>query len=135
MWGLKVNTMNQMAAARERDTAEKFGLYQSQVNGDFGLYKSMRDLYDVVNERYAGKFAELDKKVAVMEAVRPYQDRLLQCEIDRVATASTNYTDRRTCRMIEGQVVLPSTPTVTGYGSVGRCTCPAQAATPAQAAA
>ena len=65
------------------------------------------------NERYANKFNELDKKVAVLEATRPYQDRLIQCEIDRAFTASINYTDRKTCRAIYGVVGLPSTPTVT----------------------
>ncbi|MCM1555888.1 MAG: hypothetical protein NC048_10420 [Bacteroides sp.] len=134
MYGLKIGTMQQMFDNRERDTAEKFSLFKSQVDGDFGLYKSMRDLYDNVNERYAAKFNDLDKKVAVLEAVRPYQDRLIQCEIDRVAVAALNYTDRKTCRMIEGQVVLPSTPTVTGYGSYRSCGCPAQtAAAPAAA--
>lgn len=134
MWGLKVGTQEQMYAHRQTDVAEKFGLYKSQVDADFGLYKSQRDLYDVLNERYAQKFNDLDKKVAVLEATRPYQDRLLQCEIDRAFTASINHTDRRTCRMIEGQVVLPSTPTVTGYGSYSSCRCAQAAPAPAQAA-
>jgi len=59
----------------------------------------------------------LDKKVAVLEATRPYQDRLLQCEIDRAFNAAVCYTDKKTAYSIKGQVVLPSTPTVTGYGS------------------
>lgn len=129
MWGLKVNTQNQMAAARERDTAEKFSIWKSQVDGDFGLYKSMRDLYDIVNERYADKFNALDKEVAVLKAVAPLREQIL---LDRICCAHTdaiNYTDRRTCRMIEGQVVLPSTPTVTGFGSYQRSV--AQAAQPA----
>lgn len=113
IWGLKVNTQDQMYAHRETDVAEKFQLYKSQTDADFGLYKTSRDLYDVLNERYANKFNELDKKVAVLEATRPYQDRLIQCEIDRAFTASINYTDRKTCRAIYGVVGLPSTPTVT----------------------
>lgn len=132
MWGLKVNTQNEMYAHRETDVVEKFqlwksqvdadfGLYKSQIDADFGLYKTSRDLYDVLNERYGNKFNELDKKVAVLEATRPYQDRLIQCEIDRAFTASINYTDRRTCRMIQGEVVLPDTPTVTGYPSARCC--------------
>ena len=64
-------------------------------------------------EKECNKFNELDKKVAVLEATRPYQDRLIQCEIDRAFTASINYTDRKTCRAIYGVVGLPSTPTVT----------------------
>ena len=132
MWSLKVNTQDQMYAHREVDIAEKFGLYQSQVTADFGLYKTSRDLYDVLNERYANKFNELDKKVAVLEATRPYQDRLIQCEIDKAFTASINYTDRKTCRAIYGVVGLPSTPTVTvleGANPFG-CNCPGQVQVP-----
>lgn len=128
IWGLKLNTQQQMYAHRETDISEKFqlyksqidadhSLYRSQVEADFGLYKSQRDLYDLLNERYGAKFNELDKKVAVLEATRPYQDRLIQCEIDKAFTASVNYTDKKTCRMIQGQLVLPNSPTVTGYGS------------------
>ena len=32
---------------RNTDVAEKFQLYQSQVNGDFGNYKTIRDLNDI----------------------------------------------------------------------------------------
>lgn len=142
MWGLKVGTLNQMAQAREVDVAEKFGLYKSQVDADFGLYKVSRDLYDnmndklnassfglyknqrdafdVLNEKYAEKFNALDKKVAVMEAIRPYQDRLIQCEIDRAYTASINHCDRLDCRNIKGVNVLPNA-TATGFPSSCGC--------------
>lgn len=124
IWGLKMNTQEQMYAHRDVDINEKFqlwksqvdgdfGLYKSQVDADFGLYKSQRDLYDVLNERYSAKFNDLNMKVAVLEATRPYQDKLIQCEIDRAFTASINYTDKKTCRAIYGVVGLPSTPTVT----------------------
>ena len=108
-----MNTQEQMYAHRETDVAEKFQLWKSQVDADLGLYKVSRDLYDVLNERYGNKFNELDKKVAVLEATRPYQDKLIQCEIERAFTAAVNYTDRKTCRAIYGVVGLPSTPTVT----------------------
>ena len=126
MWGLKVNTQEQMYAHRDVDINEKFQLWKSQVDADFSLYQSQRDLYDVLNERYSAKFNDLDKKVAVLEATRPYQDKLIQCEIDRAFTASINYTDRKTCRAIYGVVGLPSTPTVTvleGANPFG-CNCP-----------
>lgn len=140
IWGLKVNTQNQMYAHRETDVREKhelwrsqidadFGLYKSQIEADFGLYKNQRDMFDALNEKYGNKFNELDKKVAVLEATRPYQDKLIQREIERAFTASINYTDRKTCNVIRGQLVLPSTPTVTGYGSYNPCT--VQASTPA----
>ena len=121
IWGLKLNTQEQMYSHRETDINEKFQLWKYQVDADFGLYKTSRDLYDILNERYGAKFTELDKKVAVLEATRPYQDRLIQCEIDKAFRASINYTDRKTCRMIEGAVVLPDSPSVTGYVSYNPC--------------
>ena len=123
LWALKLNTEREMYAHREKDISEKhaiwrsqvdadFGLYKEQVNMGFGLYKSQRDMYDLLNERYSEKFNALDKKVAVLEATRPYQDRLIQCEIDKAFTAAVHYTDKKTCRAIYGVVGLPSTPTV-----------------------
>lgn len=127
---------------------ERYDIYKTQAEADFGLYKVSRDLYDtmndklntaafglyraqrdaydVLNERYADKFNALDKKVAVLEAIRPYQDRLLQCEIDRAYVASINHCDRLDCRNIKGVVTLPSTPTVTGYPSSCGCQQPNQ---------
>lgn len=142
MWGLKMNTLNLMYQHRDTDVAEKFGLWKSQVDGDFGLYKSMRDLYDVqadklnnaafglyksqrdgfdvLNARISG----LEKEVAVGAAIRPYQDKLIMCEIDKAFTASINHTDRLDCRNIKGVVTLPSTPTVTGFPSQRCGYCP-----------
>lgn len=119
IWGSKLSTMQTMAQTREVDVREKFGLYKTQ-----------RDLYDVLNERYAQKFNDLDKKVAVLEATRPYQDKLIQCEIDRAFGTAVNYTDKKTCRAIYGVVGLPSTPTVTvleGANPFGCNPAPAQA--------
>lgn len=131
MWGLKVNTLNQMYAHRDTDVAEKFalwksqvdgdfGLYKSQVDGDFALYKSIRDLYDNQTEKLNNasfglyknqrdgfdalnaRISCLEKEVAVGAAIRPYQDRLIQCEIDKAFTASINYTDRLDCPQHQG---------------------------------
>lgn len=150
MWANKVNTMQQMYDHRNTDVAEKFSLYKSQVDADFGLYKVSRDLYDNMNDKLnaasfglykegrdnydkvSARLCQLEKEVAVGAAIRPYQDKLIQCEIEKAYTAGINYTDRKTCRMIQGQLVLPSTPTVTGYQSYNCGCCPAQAAsTPA----
>lgn len=138
MWGLKMNTMTQMYDHRQTDIAEKFSIWKSQVDADFGLYKSTRDGYDALsaklNEATFGLYKEqrdnydkmcarvnaLETQVAVGAAIRPYQDRLLQCEIEKAYNGSINYTDRRTCRMIQGNLVLPNT-TTTGFQSV---TCP-----------
>lgn len=135
IWGLKVNTQEQMYAHRDTDVAEKFGLWKSQVDGDFGnykvsrdlydnmndklnnaafgLYKGQRDLYDTLNERYSAKFCELDKKVYGMEIANLYQNKIIQMGMEGVLKESMCYTDRKTCRAIYGVVGLPSTPTTT----------------------
>lgn len=126
MWGLKVSGMQADYDHRQTDIAEKFALWKSQVDADFGLYKNQRDQFDVLK----AQIDELRCQVAVGSAIRPYQDKLLQCEIEKAFTASVNYTDRRTCRMITGELVLPNTPTVTGYPSYNPCSCPASAPAP-----
>jgi hypothetical protein len=67
------------------------------------------------------KIADVEKKVDVMSAVRPYQDALINAKIDNVALVGDFNLARRTCRMITGELVLPSTPTVTGYASYSPC--------------
>lgn len=124
IWQLQLNSERQIYAHREVDVNEKFQLYKSQIDADFGLYKSQRDGFDALSAR----IGNLETQVAINAAVRPYQDRLIQCDIDKAFTASINHTDRLDCRNIKGQVVLPSTPTVTGYGSYYPCQCPTTAA-------
>lgn len=138
IWRDRVANMEQMAGARQVDVEEKFGLYkatrdlydntQDKMNTmGFGLYKNQRDAFDILNQ----KFADMDKKVAILEATRPYQDRLIQCEIKDAFNSAINYTDKKTCKALYGVVGLPSTPTVTVLqGANPFCNCPA----PAQAA-
>jgi len=131
MFGMKLDTANKFYAMRETDIAEKFsmykgandainaenrramqaefGLYKSQVDADFGLYKNQRDQYDALQ----AKFSDLDKKVAVMEALTPYKEKILLQAMEL-----------KTAYDIKGQLVLPSTPTVTGYGSYCCCKTP-----------
>ena len=145
MWGLKMNTMTQMYDHRQTDIAEKFSIWKSQVDADFGLYKSNRDSYDAITDKLnaatfglykeqrdnydkmVARLGELETRVAVGAAIRPYQDKLIQCEIEKAYTAGINYTDRKTCRMIQGNLVLPNSPTVTGFQSI-TCPCNQQAA-------
>ena len=128
MYDLFIVGQQSAAKAREIDVAEKFGLYVNnrdnidRVNGRindelFSLYKYTRDKDDETN----AKIYDLAQQVAVSSAVRPYQDKLIQCKIDEVYTSLINYVDRKTCRLIPGRLVLPSTPTVTGYSA--DCTC------------
>jgi hypothetical protein len=101
-----------------------FGLYKNHVDDSFRLYKGQRDQADVI----MAKIADVEKKVDVMAAVRPYQDALINSKIDNVAMVSDFNLARRTCRMIQGELVLPSTPTITGYASYSPCNpVPAQA--------
>jgi hypothetical protein len=96
-----------------------FGLYKNQVDNSFALYKGQRDQADAL----AAKISEVEKKVDVMAAIRPYQDALINTKIDNVALVGDFNLARRTCRMITGELVLPSTPTVTGYPSYSTCNC------------
>ena len=94
-----------------------FDLYKMNVDNSFGLYKGQRDSKDEL----VAKINEVDKKVDMMAAVRPYQDALINAKIDNVALVGDFNLARRTCRMITGELVLPSTPTVTGYASYSPC--------------
>ena len=121
MFGLKLDTANKFYAMRETDIAEKFGLYKSQVDAinaenrramqaefglyksqvdaDFGLYKNQRDQYDALQAKYS----DLDKKVAVMEALTPYKEKLMMA-----------YVNEQPCNWLRGQLVLASTPVISG---------------------
>lgn len=94
-----------------------WGLYKNHVDDSFALYKGQRDQKDEL----LAKIDEVDKKVDIMAAIRPYQDALINCKIDGVAQVADFNLARRTCRMIQGELVLPSTPTVTGYASYNPC--------------
>lgn len=115
----RITQLGEARAAREIDVAEKFNLYKGQIDADFGLYKEMRDRDDAILSR----ISDLETKVAVGAAIRPYQDALINCKIEKVADWGAFNLARRTCRMIEGEVVLPSTPTVTGFQSASNCNC------------
>lgn len=93
---------------------EMFGLYKSQIDADFSLYKGQRDNYDALK----AQIDELKTQVAVGAAIRPYQDKLIQCEIEKAFTAGINYVDKKTCNVIYGVTCLPNEPTTTGL--VGR---------------
>lgn len=85
----------------------------------FGLYKYSRDL----NDELSAKIDAVDKKVDVMAAIRPYQDALIDSKINQTALMADYNLFKRTCKMMTGQLVLPSTPVVTGYGSYNYFSC------------
>lgn len=130
-WAL--TQQNQRFQDRQVIDGEMFGLYKSQIDADFSLYKGQRDNFDALKS----EIDSLKTQVAVNSAVRPYQDKLIQCEIEKAFTAGINYVDRKTCNVIYGITCLPNEPTTTGL--VGRnangclpCGITTSASTPAQ---
>lgn len=97
-----------------------FQAWEKSCEDAFNLYKSQRDADDSIRK----ELSDLKAQVAINAAVRPYQDKLIQCEIDKAFTAGINYTDRKTCKAIYGEVCLPNTPVVTGYVGANQCGCP-----------
>ena len=121
IYGLKIGTLQAAQAARDVDVAEKFGLYKdnrdnldavnARINNElFSLYKYTRDKDDEAN----AKINEIASAVAVNTAVRPYQDKLIQCEMKEGFAWLKNSVDRNLCGVIKGVNCLPLTPTVTG---------------------
>lgn len=98
-----INVLGATAALIEKNNTDHFNLYKYTRDADDDIRKELSDLK-----------AEL----AVTKAIRPYQDKLIQCEMEKMFTAGINYTDRKTCNVIYGVVTLPNEPTVTGL--VGR---------------
>lgn len=133
---------NQRFMDRQTLNSELFGVYKSQIDADFGLYKSQRDANDFTNNRITNEIFSLYKEtrdkddeirkelcdlkaqVAINSAIRPYQDKLIQCDIQNALGTSINYTDKKTCNVLYGQVVLPNTPEVTGFVGANMCGCP-----------
>lgn len=131
LWQKSYNQQQERFADRQTINNEMFGIYNQMRNGFdeltakhnadlFALYKGTRDDKDAI----LAEVGALRTEIAVMKAIRPYQDKLIQCDINNVAQNADFNLYRRTCRMISGEVVLPSTPTVTGYASYNPCVCP-----------
>lgn len=127
-WAL--TQQNQRFEDRERLNSELFGVYIDGRNRTdalieknntdyFNLYKYTRDADDDIRK----ELSDLKAELAVTKAIRPYQDKLIQCEMEKMFTAGINYTDRKTCNVIYGVVTLPNEPTVTGLVGRNACGC------------
>ena len=139
-YDLAISGLKSASAAREVDVREKFGLYvnnrdnidrvSNRINDElFSLYKYTRDKDDETN----AKIYELAKDVEVNTKIRPYQDKLIMCELEKNFAFLKNYIDAKMCNVIRGVNTLPLTPTVTGV--VGQtCGCYPYAAIAAAAA-
>ena len=64
---------------------------------------------------------QFNKVLSNKDAVSALRLSVLERLIDNVAVNANYNLEKRTCKMITGQLVLPSTPTVTGYGSYYPC--------------
>lgn len=111
-WAL--TQQNQRFEDRERLNSELFGVYidgrnrtdaliEKNNTDHFNLYKYTRDADDDIRK----ELSDLKAELAVTKAIRPYQDKLIQCEMEKMFTAGINYTDRKTCNVIYGVVTLP----------------------------
>lgn len=100
--------------AWEKSCEDTLALIEKNNTDHFNLYKYTRDADDDIRK----ELSDLKAELAVTKAIRPYQDKLIQCEMEKMFTAGINYTDRKTCNVIYGVVTLPNEPTVTGL--VGR---------------
>jgi hypothetical protein len=137
MYKWALTQQSQRFSDRQTIDSEMFGLYKTTRDGfdivnanhnrdAFNLYKSQRDGDDAILK----ELSDLKSQVAINAAIRPYQDKLIQCEIDRAFTAGINYVDRKTCNVVYGQVCLPNEPVVTGYVGATQCGCPRVITTP-----
>ncbi len=108
LFGVYIDGRNRTDALIEKNNTDHFNLYKYTRDADDDIRKELSDLK-----------AEL----AVTKAIRPYQDKLIQCEMEKMFTAGINYTDRKTCNVIYGVVTLPNEPTVTGLVGRNACGC------------
>lgn len=132
IWQQSFNAQTARCEDRSKLNEELFGIYAGMRNGfdalsakqnkdAFDLYKYSRDSKD---ELYK-EMGDIKYQLGMLVATRPYQDALIQCDIQRVAEHANFDLWKRTCRMIQGEVVLPNTPVITGYASQ-RCCCNVQ---------
>lgn len=97
-WAL--TQQNQRFEDRERLNSELFGVYidgrnrtdaliEKNNTDHFNLYKYTRDADDDIRK----ELSDLKAELAVTKAIRPYQDKLIQCEMEKMFTAGINYSD------------------------------------------
>lgn len=100
-WAL--TQQNQRFMDRSVLNGELFGIYKSQVDADFGLYKSTRDGFDAItaknnadafalyksqrdaDDALAARISALETKQAVNDAVDPWRAKVLDMKINGVA--------------------------------------------------
>ena len=93
-----------------------YRLDKQDTDNSFALYKNQRDIKDDLSSAIAA----VNTKVDMMAAVRPYQDALINAKIDNVAQNADFNLFKRTCRMLQGELVLPDT-SISGFPSYTAC--------------
>ena len=106
MYNLALSNQYQRFNDRQTLNSELFSIWKGQVDADFGLYKSTRDSFDVVNKRItddsfalyknqrdnfdalSSRISTLETKQAVADAVEPWRAKVLDMRINGVAAAS-----------------------------------------------
>lgn len=106
MYNLALSNQYQRFNDRQTLNGELFSVWKSQVDADFGLYKSTRDSFDIVNKRItddsfalyknqrdnfdalSSRISALETKQAVADAVEPWRAKVLDMRINGVAAAS-----------------------------------------------
>ena len=110
---------NQRFSDREKLSGELFGIYKSQIDADFGLYKSTRDSFDSVtakqnadafalyksqrdaDDALAARISALETKQAVNDAIDPWRAKVLDMKINGVAASAQSgialEAERRCC--------------------------------------
>lgn len=103
IYDLALLTQNERFADRQTINQEMFGIYKSQVDSDFNLYKSQRDGFDVLTGKHnadafalyksqrdaddalAARISALETKQAVNDAIDPWRAKVLDMKINGVA--------------------------------------------------
>ena len=106
MYNLALSNQYNRFTDRQTLNGELFGVWKNQVDADFGLYKSTRDSFDIVNKRItddsfalyknqrdnfdtlSARIGALETKQAVADAVEPWRAKVLDMQINGVAAAS-----------------------------------------------
>ena len=118
MYNLALSNQYNRFNDRQTINGELFSVWKSQVDSDFGLYKSTRDSFDTVNKRItddsfalyknqrdnfdalSARIGALETKQAVADAVEPWRAKVLDMRINGVAAnaqAGINLEAERRC--------------------------------------
>ena len=118
MYNLALSNQYQRFNDRQTLNGELFSVWKGQVDSDFGLYKSTRDSFDIVNKRItddsfalyknqrdnfdalSARISQLETKQAVADAVEPWRAKVLDMRINGVAAtaqAGINLEAERRC--------------------------------------